>query len=535
MAMLLIPLLLAGAAAAPPAITPAEIKADVRELASDAFAGRGPGEAGEAATIAYLQKQFAAAGLEPGGEDGSWFQKIPLVRLDRLPGATLSLSVAGRATPLAIGKQASLGLVNAGQTRVTAAPLVFAGYGIVDPAVGRDDFAGVDMAGKVALVLANDPDFEADKDLGFEGRRLVLSGRVGSKFAAATKAGAIGVLVIHEDAAASYPFNQVAQPLPSAVPAPLSASTLKMTGWLDRSAWAPLLKSLKLDLGRMKVQARASGFRAMPLDGVAVSAAGAVKATPFTSHNVIARLRGSSHPDETVLYGAHWDANGRNGPDATGDAIRNGAIDNGIGTAELLAVARAFAKGPRPARTVIFAAWTAEEKGLLGASFYAANPLSPLATTAAVINLDPHVALPTAKTIELIGGGRTNLEDSLSRAAAGQGLRVVPEPSPEAGWYFRSDHYPFARAGVPALAFRIGRELAVGGSAAGTRLVDAYNTRCYHQPCDEFDAGWTAQGAAQEANVAFTLGQELATGRTWPEWTDPSFKATRDLSKARRR
>ncbi|MFS0735604.1 M28 family peptidase [Sphingomonas sp. 1P06PA] len=531
--MLLLSLLLAGVAA--PTITPAEIKADVRMLASDAFVGRGPGEEGEAATLAYLERQFASAGLQPGGENGGWYQDVPLVRLDRQAGATLSMTVSGRAIPLRIGRQASLALSNPGRTQVIDAPLVFAGFGIVDPATGHDDFAGVDLKGRIALVLANDPDFEAGQDLGFEGRRLVIAGRVGSKFAAARKAGVLGVLVIHEDAAASYPFSQVAQPLPGAVPAPLAPSPLQLTGWLDRSAWAPLLKTLKLDLATLKARARAPGFRAIPLDGVTVSASGDVKATPFTSRNIIARLPGTSRPDEVVLYGAHWDANGRNGPDATGDAIRNGAIDNGIGTAELLAVARAFAKAPRTDRTVMFAAWTAEEKGLLGASFYAAHPLAPLETTVAVINLDPHVALPTSTTIELIGGGRTTLETDLARVAAQQGLRVVPEPSPEAGWYFRSDHYPFASAGVPALAFRIGRDLAKGGAAAGTRIVDRYNARCYHQPCDAFDAAWTAQGAAQEASVAFALGHDLATGNAWPGWTDPVLQSKRDLSKARRR
>ncbi len=533
--MPLLSLLIAAAATAAPIIPPAEIKADVRALSDDSFAGRGPGEAGETATIAYLEKQFAAAGLEPGGDNGSWYQDVPLVRLDRLPGATLSLSLSGRIVPLVIGREASLGLSNVGQTQVIGAPLVFAGYGIVDAATGRNDFAGIDMTGKVALVLANDPDFEAGKDLGFEGRRLVLAGRVGSKFAAAAKAGAIGVLVIHEDAAASYPFSQVAQPLPGAVPAPLRESPLKMTGWLDHSAWAPLLTTFGLDLGALKAQARARDFHPLPIAGVSVSAAGDVKATPFTSHNVIGRLTGNSHPSEAVLYGAHWDANGNNGPDATGDAIRNGAVDNGIGTAELLAIARVFAKSSRPARSVIFAAWTAEEKGLLGSEFYAAHPLVPLAKTVAVINLDPHVALPTSTTVELIGGGRTTLEGDLTRAAAAQGLRVVQEPNPEAGWYFRSDHYPFARAGVPALAFRIGRDLAAGGSAAGSRIVDAYNIRCYHQPCDQFDARWTAQGASQEAGLAYALGRELATGTSWPDWTDRAYKAVRALSASERR
>lgn len=532
--MSLINLMLAAAASTATLIPPAEIKADVRVLSGDDFAGRGPGEPGETATLAYLQKQFAAAGLQPAGDDGGWYQDVPLVRLDRLPGATLSLSVAGRKVPLVIGKEASLALPNAGATQVSDAPLVFAGFGIVDPATGWDDFAGIEMAGKIALVLANDPDFEAGRDLGFEGRRLVLAGRIGSKFAAAAKAGAIGVLVIHEDSAASYPFSQVAQPLPSAVPAPLRPSPLKMTGWLDRSAWTPLLEGLGLDLATLKAKARARDFRPVPLSGVSVSATGEAKATPFTSHNVLARLSGNARPGEAVLYGAHWDANGTNGPDATGDAIRNGAVDNGIGTAELLAIARQFARGPRPARTVIFAAWTAEEKGLLGSEFYAAHSAVPLAKTVAVINLDPHVALPTSTTIELIGGGRTTLEADLTRVAAAQRLRVVNEPNPEAGWYFRSDHYPFARAGVPALAFRIGRDLAAGGAVAGGRIVDAYNARCYHQPCDQFDARWTAQGAAQEASVAYALGRELASGTAWPDWTDAALKAIRAKSAAER-
>jgi Zn-dependent M28 family amino/carboxypeptidase len=524
---MIVPLFLLAAAAVAPIIPAGEIRADLRTLSSDAFAGRGPGEVGEAKTLDHLQRAFAQAGLEPAGADGGWLQPVPLVRLDGLPGATLSLSVGGAAIPLTINRQATLTLTNAGQTAVADAPMVFAGFGIVDPARGRDDFAGLDLRGKVVLVLANDPDFEAGRDLGFEGRRLVIAGRVGSKFAAAAKAGAIGVLVIHEDAAASYPFTQVAQTLPAMVPAPAAPNPLKFTGWLDRSAWSDLLRRTGLSLDDMKTQARQPGFRPVALAGVTVSASGSVKATPIVSHNVIARLRGSERPDEAVLYGAHWDANGTNGPDASGDAIRNGAVDNGIGTAELLAVARAFAKGPKPKRTVLFAAWTAEEKGLLGADRYAADPVVPLAKTVAVINLDPHVALPAARTIELIGGGRTTLEEDLAAAATAQGLQVVAEPNPEAGWYFRSDHYPFARRGVPAIAFRIGRDLVAGGTAAGSRIIDAYNARCYHQPCDAFDPSWSAAGAAQEASVAYRLGRSLADGSAWPGWTDPTLASLR--------
>jgi Zn-dependent M28 family amino/carboxypeptidase len=412
---------------------------------------------------------------------------------------------------------------------VADAPVVFAGFGIVDPATNRDDFAGVDFKGKVALVLANDPDFEAGRDLGYEGRRLTIAGRVGSKFAAAARAGAVGVLVIHEDAAASYPFNQVAQNLPTMTLATAPANPLRFTSWLSRPTWSILLRRTGHEIGALKARARKIDFKPIRLPGVAVSASGEVKATPFVSHNVIARRAGSERPEEAVLYGAHWDANGTNGPNAKGDAIRNGAVDNGIGTAELLAVARAFAKGPKPKRSVLFAAWTAEEKGLLGAEHYAANPIVPLPDTVAVINLDPHVALPASRSIELIGGGRTTLETELARAAAAEGLRIVPEPNPEAGWYFRSDHYPFARRGVPAIAFRIGRDLINGGVAAGNHLVEAYNARCYHQPCDEFDATWSAAGAVQEVSVAYRLGRSLVDGTAWPGWTDPALAALRNI------
>lgn len=536
--MILLPLVFAAATAPAPVISADRIREDVRTLASDAFAGRGPGEVGEEMTVGYLTKAFSAAGLEPGGDDGSWTQKVPLVRLDRRPGARLSLAIGSAAIPLAVGEQATLSLRNVGHTEVADAPLVFGGYGVVDPARGWDAYAGVDVRGKVVVVLANDPDFEADRDLGFEGRRLVVAGRIGSKFEAAGRAGALGVLVIHEDAAASYPFLQVASgdALPGFVLAPLKPSALQLTGWLKLDVAKSVLARVGLDVDALKRQARDPAFRAFALPGATLSAAGDLVATDVISHNVIARLPGASRPGEYVLYGAHWDANGRNGPDARGDGIRNGAVDNATGTAEVLEIARAFARGPRPARTVVFAAWTAEEKGLLGAEYYAAHPVYPLAKTAGVINLDPHVVLPAARDIELVGGGRTDLEARLADAAAGLGLRVTPEPNPEAGWYFRSDHFPFAKKGVPAIAFRAGRDLVEGGTAAGNAWVDAYNARHYHQTTDEFDPGWTFAGTAQEAGVAYELGRALADDGRWPGWNPGieygAIRATSDADRA---
>ncbi|OYU16322.1 MAG: peptidase M28 [Alphaproteobacteria bacterium PA4] len=507
-----------AAAAAPLPISAAHIRADVRTLAADDFGGRGPGEDGELKTITFLQNAMAAAGLQPGGTDGGWLQEVPLIRLDRSPGAAVTLTFGGRTRILLPGHDVTLALRNPGVTAITNLPLVFAGFGIVGQ--GHDAYRGVDMAGKVAVVLANDPDFEADADLGFEGRRMVLAGRIGAKFEAAARAGAVGVIVIHEDAAASYPWLQVASgdALPAMAPAPLAAASLKFSSWLPLRLGNELLASAGLTLADAKARARAPGFTALPLPGASIWALGGIKATPITSHNVIGILPGAARPGEVLLYGAHWDANGRNGPDTSGDGIRNGAVDNATGTAELLAIARAFGKGPRPARTVIFAAWTAEEKGLLGSEYYAAHPVRPLASTVAVINLDPHVVLPAARNIELVGGGRTPLEAELRTAAASLGLVVSDEPHPEAGWYFRSDHYPFARRGVPALSFRAGRDLVSGGTAKGDALVDAYNATRYHQPSDAFMRDWTFAGTAQEASVAFLVGRKLADSTDWPVW-----------------
>jgi Zn-dependent M28 family amino/carboxypeptidase len=520
--LLLLGLLDAAAVRAEPAvaISAERIKNDVRSLSSDAFLGRGPGEAGEAKATAYLSESLKHSGLQPAGENGTWLQNVPLVRLDRQPGATLTLSIAGTAVPLQLGRNATLALINPGHTALENASLVFAGFGIVDVAKGWDAYDGVDMAGKIAVVLTNDPDFEAGKDLGFEGKRLVYSGRVGAKFAAAAKAGAVGVLVIHEDAGASYPFSQLASgdALPAMVLQPQQPSGLKFTSWVALDVANRMLKNARLDLATLKVRARDPKFRAFAIDGANLSAQGDLNATPFVSHNVLAMLPGTTRAQDYVVYGAHFDANGQNGPDASGDAIRNGAVDNATGTAEVLEIARAFKAAPRPARTVIFALWTAEEKGLLGSEFYAAHPLYPLARTAAMINLDPHVVLPAARDIELIGGGRTNLEDDLARVAKTQHLRVTAEPSPEAGWYFRSDQFSFARRGVPALTFRAGRDLVDGGTAAGQHIVSTYNTRCYHQPCDEFDPAWTFAGTVQEATVAYWLGRSVADSDRWPAW-----------------
>jgi Zn-dependent M28 family amino/carboxypeptidase len=519
-AVLLAALLITPASASPK-VSAVRIKRDVATLSSNKFDGRGPGEKGETRTIVFIAKSMAAAGLAPAGDRGTWFQDVPLVRLDRRPGARMVLGGgSGAPQTLALGSDATLTLRNAGGFTLANAPLVFGGWGIVDPAKGYDAYAGADIRGKVVLLLANDPDFEADRNLGFGGRALDYAGRGGVKTAAALKAGAAGVIFVHEEAAYSWPFLQAANGdlLPSFASQPQSPSMLGFTAIVRSDIGAAMLAKVGLSLAQAKTLARAPGFRARPIPSVLVSVSGSNRATPFVSHNVIGRLRGTTRADESVLYGAHWDANGHNGPDPSGDAIRNGAVDNATGTAELIEIARAFASGRRPARSIVFAAWTSEEKGLIGSDYYANHPLFPLATTAAVINLDPHVVLPASRDLELIGGGQVSLEDDLGRIARSDGQRLVPEPNPEAGWYFRSDHFPFSQRGVPAIAFRAGRDLIVGGRIAGQRIVGSYNRNCYHQPCDQFDPNWSFAGTTQEATAAWQLGLGVANSASWPEW-----------------
>jgi len=531
-------LALLTAAAPAPKIDAGRIKEHVRILSSDAFAGRGPTQAGERKTIEYLARQFSEAGLQPGGEKGFWYQDVPLIRYERVGPASLSVRVAGQSVPLLTGRQITAASGIVGKTMLKDAPMVFLGYGMVAPDLGWNSFEGVDLKGKVAVFLAGDPDFESAQPGDFGGRTLTYGGRFGAKAAAANKAGAAAVLVIHETAPASYPWSQVANndgaPTFGLRPA-AGATPFGLTGWLHRNAAIDLFRRAGLDFEALKVRARQKTFRALAIGDARLSAELETRAEPAVSRNVVARLTGRAFPQETVVYGAHWDANGLGASDAEGDTIRNGAVDNATGTATLLEIARSFARGPRPQRSILFIGYTAEEKGLLGAEHYVAKPLAPLETTAAVFNLDPHVVIGKARSLDLIGGGRTSLELDLVRTAARHGLRVEEERSPEAGWYFRSDHFAFAKKGVPVLAFRAGRDLVQGGKAAGNAAIEDYNASRYHQTSDEYDPAWDMVGAAQEGQIAYELGRELANSRRWPSWNKGvEYEPIRDATGAAR-
>lgn len=529
-------LTVAAADPAPPLLSPDRIKADIKTLSSDDLLGRGPTQPGEAKTLAFLQARFRQLGLKPLGGDDDYLQAVPMLRWTRT-GAALSLDLKGRSMALTPGTEIAAASRMDGTSTLDAAPVVFVGYGVVEPALGYDPYAGLDVRGKVVVALAGDPDVEAGRDLGFGGRASSPLAR--TKLGEAQKRGAAAFFQIHDTFPSSYPWLQVANS--DAVPGyalddgPVPPQ-FGIRGQFRGDVGAALLAAGGLDYAAAKRAAQTASFRGMVLPGVTMSGRVDTRLEHVTSHNVVGMVPGTDRAAETVLYGAHWDAYGDNAFDPPADHIRNGAVDNATGTSTLLEIARAYAAAPRPRRSVVFALWTAEEKGLLGASWYAAHPLRPIATTAAQFNLDPHVVLGRTRNLELIGVGRTPLEADLSRVAAAQGLKVVPEENTEAGWYFRSDHYAFALVGVPGVYFRAGRDLMKGGPAAGEALRARYNAVCYHQTCDQFDPNWDLTGAAQEGSVAYALGREIADSGAWPGWNGASeFKLVRERTAAERR
>ncbi|MGW8338849.1 peptidase M20 [Xanthomonas axonopodis pv. khayae] len=531
--------------AATPSFDGARISRDVKELASDAYEGRGPAAAGEEKTIAYLSKQFAEAGLQPGGDlangKRAWTQAVPLRRADIVGTPTIAVQSAGQPQTLTQGKQIAIraALDGSSTVEIANAPLVFVGYGVKAPERNWDDFKGVDLKGKIAVVLINDPDFETGKG-DFDGAGMTYYGRWTYKYEEGARQGALGVLVVHETAPASYGWDTVASSNTNTMfdvvrDNPRSAHPT-LEGWIQRDLATELFKHAGLDFETLKKQAQTRGFKPVELKGQRLSASYQVKSDVITSHNVVARLEGSKHPDETVIYSAHWDHIGVGKPDARGDTIFNGALDNASGTAALLELARGFAKGPTPERSVVFLAVTAEEKGLLGSEFYASKPLYPLDTTVAVINMDGMNPFVPSRDFGIYGTAKLELLDQLKSVAAQSKLRYTPDPKPQAGYFFRSDHFSFAKRGVPALSYAAGQDWEVGGVAAGKAAADDYTAKRYHQQGDEWKPDWTFAGAARDLGVLYALGQQLADSRQWPNWSqDSQFRATRDASAAARK
>ena len=517
----------------------------VRVISSDAFEGRGPATPAEARTLDYIIGQFKKEGLQPGGDSkgpwGAWVQDAPLNRFEVTGPVTLSLTAGGVTTPLTQGVEAVVQtLVPVDHVAIKDAPLVFVGYGVKAPERHWDDFKGVDLHGKIAVVLINDPDFEADLGGRFDGKSMTYYGRWTYKYEEAARQGALGMLIIHETAPAAYGWATVRNSNGNAqfdiVRADPKAVHPLLQGWIHRDLAVDLFKRSGLDFEAMKKAAQREDFQPVALKGASFSADYALDHSQIVSHNILARIPGAKRPNETLIYTAHWDHLGLGAPDATGDRIYHGAVDNGTGIAGLLELARVFAAGPKPDRSILFLAVTAEEKGLLGSAYYAGHPVYPLATTVGDINMDALSTNGLAKDISTSGDGKVQLQDDLIAEAKAEGRYFAPDPTPEAGHFYRSDHFSLAKAGVPAISVHSGEDMVVGGVAAGKAWAKEYTAHRYHQPADKWSPDWDLSGQVADLTLLYRLGLKLANSDEWPDWKEGSeFKTIRDVTAAERR
>jgi len=491
-------------------ITAEQIAAHVRVLASDEFGGRGPGTEGEELTLAYLEREFRALGLEPAFNAG---YRQPVHLLEITPDFDMVLTLGERqldfGTDFVAWTKRQVSRVD-----VHDSELVFAGYGIVAPEYGRDDYAGVEWSGKTAVVLVNDPGFATGDPERFEGRAMTYYGRWTYKYEEAARQGAEGLLIIHETAPASYGWNVVesswSRPQFDFERPDANRDRAALEGWITRQEAEALFATAGLDLEEMKQAALEPDFRPVPL-GAGASIGISNEMSRHRSSNIAGILEGRERPDEHIVYLAHWDAHGTD-PTLDGDIIYNGAADNATGIGALLEIAEAWTTLPeRPARSVVFLAVTAEERGLLGSQYFAAHPSTPTRNIVAALNMDIMSRAGASEEATVIGVDGSGLGDYARRAAARQQRSVRPHPSPESGYFFRSDHFSLVRAGVPALLF-------LNPGAPDSEYVREH----YHQPSDEYSEDWDLTGAAQDAELFFFLGRELAGSDNFPAWREGS-------------
>lgn len=518
-----------------PAITIDDYKTQLKTVSSDAFAGREPGTAGGQRTVEYLIQRFKAMGLEPGN-NGKWVQKVPAVSVDRtnyeVPlvvdtgDAKLELSFPEDYVGVTLQQQP--------EVKLDASEVVFVGYGVNAPERDWNDYAGVDVSGKTVIMLVNDPGWGNQDPKLFDGPAMTYYGRWTYKYEEAARQGAAAAFVVHETAGAGYPWGvvkngwsgpQYALPLEAGSP-----PVLPVAGWITTEAARELFAASGLDFDKLKAASDHRGFKAVPL-GATASLTIKSKTERTESANVLALKRGSKRPDEVIVYTAHWDHLGTDEA-LEGDQIYNGAIDNGTGVAALLEIAGKFA-AQQPERSVLFAEVTLEESGLLGAAWYVAHPAFPLDKTVANINMDALPITGPAHDMVVTGLGNSELDDYLAAAVATQGRHLSPDPHPEAGHYFRSDHFNFAKAGVPALYAAGGSDLVEGGEQAGEAAEADYVKNHYHQVADNYDPDWDFRGVIQDVKALYQVGAKLANESTFPAWAEDSpFRAKRQAMMA---
>ena len=509
------------------------LTAHIRVLSSDEFEGRAPGSAGEEKTVAYLTEQFQTLGLAPGNPDGTYLQQVPLVGITPNPGSTLELHHDGEETSLEPGADYVAFTKHVVDEVEMEGELVFVGYGAVAPEYDWDDFKDVDVSGKVLLMLVNDP---PGRDI-FGGHAMTYYGRWTYKFEMAAKRRAAGVFVIHETEAAGYPWEVIgSSPYGEQfdlVTEDRNLGRAQVEGWMQRATVERIFEMAGLDFETHTQAAGERNFTPVPL-GITARAEIANTLRTVDSTNVVARLEGAEAGDDVVIYVAHWDHLGRD-ESLEGDQIFNGALDNASGTAGLLEIAAAFSRASeRPRRSVVFLAVTAEEQGLLGSRFYAEQPLYPPAQTVAAINMDGVNQFGPTRDVTVVGMGQSTLDDLARQVAREQGRTLRPDPEPEKGFYYRSDHFEFAKAGIPAFYPDTGVDFIGKPEGWGFEMRDQYTAEDYHKVSDEMKDFWDLSGAVQDLELLYLMGRRLATSDAWPEWSESSeFRAIREAQRGR--
>ncbi|WP_396625508.1 M28 family metallopeptidase [Luteitalea sp.] len=523
-----------------PAMDGARLLEQIRALSADELQGRKPGTEGETRTVAYLEQQFKALGLQPGNTDGTYVQDVRLVGLTPSQKRPLTVTGGGKTTTFAWRDEVVAWSKRvADQASIENSELLFVGYGVTAPEFDWNDFKDVDIKGKTIVVLVNDPQVPSASDPAtldekvFGGRAMTYYGRWTYKYEEAARRGAAGVLIVHETGPAGYPFTVVQGNLGERldlVREDKGMSRASIEGWLSLDAARKLMAMAGQDLDALKKQALTRAFTPVPL-GLSASLTIGSTVRTMASKNVLAKLEGSDPTlkDEFVLYTAHWDHFGVGEP-VDGDRIYNGALDNASGTAMVLEIARAFTQAtPKPKRSVVFLMVTAEEQGLLGSAYYAEYPVYPLAKTVAVVNIDGVNQWGRTKDLTVIGLGASQLDDYLREAATEQGRTLRPDPESEKGYYYRSDHFNFAKKGVPALYIDSGIEYVGKDADYGTKKRDEYTSRDYHAPSDEVKDDWDLSGAVEDGRLLMGVGYRVANAATWPEWAPGNeFRAARE-------
>ena len=507
-------------------------------LASDEFEGRAPATPGEELTVNYLREQFMKLGVAPGNGD-SYFQPVEVTEITAAGAPELIIQGSDYAASFSyadqqvVGSQQQVPFVT-----VQGSDLVFVGYGIVAPERSWNDYANIDVTDKTVIILVNDPGYATQDPAVFNGNAMTYYGRWTYKYEEAARQGAAAAIIVHETGPAGYGWevvnNSWTGPQIGLTAANLNGNRAEIEGWITQETAEAVFDGAGLSYAELKQAAAQPGFTAVPMADLTLNVSIENSVRTSLSQNVLAAIPGTTRPEETIIYTAHWDHLGID-PTLEGDQIYNGASDNATGTAGLLALAQLHTQAPAPERTVVFLAVTAEESGLLGSQWYAQHPVYPIAGTVANINMDNMNTVGRTRDVVVVGARSSELEDYLADAAGRQGRYIQSEPNPERGYYYRSDHFNFAKVGVPALYAESGEDNVEFGRDYGAAQAQDYTDNRYHQPGDEYRASWDLSGAAEDLRLYFDIGQRLANEQTFPEWYDGNeFKAIRDASSARR-